>query len=329
VLFAVCLFVLAWSALLVTYQESIYTLLIAAFLVGAALLIPPLMTTVLFLAGLAVYVGASLLRFGVLFTHGTVAAIEIVGVLSVAWLVSFLIYRQHVQTIGAESRLEALAAVQVEEIRNRTADLNARLKEREVLLREIHHRVKNNLQILASLLRLTGSFPSQGGPGKLLQAAEQRILSMALVHQQLYDTDHLEEVDLAEYLENLSNYVVQAYQEEGEVRMERSLSPHTVPIDIAVNLGLIVTEALSNSLLHAFSADQRDRRIALSLVGVNGQITIEIRDNGRGIGSDAMNTSSPHGLGLILIDSLTSQLHGSFNFTSSNGTTFVCTAPVE
>jgi two-component sensor histidine kinase len=134
--------------------------------------------------------------------------LEVLAMLVAAGIVSILLYRQRVRTLEAEERLRGRNRSQEGEIAIRTEDLNRRLKEREVLLREIHHRVKNNLQILASILRLSEEYRNGKDPEMFLRGAEQRIVSMAMVHQQLDDSANLENVDLADYLSDLSAYVI-------------------------------------------------------------------------------------------------------------------------
>lgn len=313
---------LVWTAVLATFQETPYTLFIAAFFISASLLLRPSESIVVYSGAVTAYVGSLTLQEGSPLAHGTVLFIEVLAMTATAALVSILLYRQRVKTLEAEEQLRHQNRRQEEEIAVRTEDLNRRLTEREVLLREIHHRVKNNLQILASILRLSEEYRSGKDPEAFLRGAEQRIVSMAMVHQQLDDTENLENVDLADYLSDLSAYVIGSYQLGGEVDFSRSIESTPVSIDLAMNLGLLTTEALSNALQHAFDQEQSDRQVSLSVRSGDSRLILMVGDNGKGICPENDEDQPREGLGLVLIESLSKQLHGSYTYDCSGGTTF-------
>lgn len=313
---------LIWTAVLATFQETPYTLFIAAFLISASLLLRPSESITVYSIAFAAYVFAVTLHQGSPLAQGTVLFLEVLAMTAAAALVSILLYRQRVKTLEAEQQLRHQNRRQEEEIVARTEDLNRRLTEREVLLREIHHRVKNNLQILASILRLSEEYRNGKDPVVLLRGAEQRIVSLAMVHQQLDDTANLENVDLEHYLTALSGYVIASFQDSREITFTRNLERLSVSVDMAVNLGLLTTEVLSNAFQHAFEQDQSDRKVSLSVQSRDSRLILMVGDNGKGICPENDEDKPREGLGLVLIESLSKQLHGSYTYDCSGGTMF-------
>lgn len=311
-----------WAAVLATFQETPYTLFVAAFFVSATLLLRPWESLLVYALAFTGYVIALTVQRGGPLADGTALFLEVLAMTVTAGLVSNLLYRQRVKTLGAEAMLRRQNQSQAQEIALRTDDLDHRLKEREVLLREVHHRVKNNLQILASVLRLSGEYRNGKDPEALLRSVEQRIVSMAMVHQQLDDAGSLEQIDLAPYIEGLSRYLIASHRVGSDISFEHDLQSICVSIDAAVNLGLIATEALSNAVQHAFEQAHTDRRVRVSVQAQQSQLVLVVSDNGKGIRREQIETSPNRGLGLFLIESLSSQLHGSYTYDCSAGTTF-------
>ena len=227
------------------------------------------------------------------------------------------------------------------------AQIQASLKEKEVLLKEIHHRVKNNLQIISSLLNLQTDYVDDAQTSKALQDSQHRIRSMALIHEKLYRSRDLAHVDLAEYVQNLAAYLFRVYDANAEgVTLTIKGKGVFLDIDAAVPCGLIVNELISNSLKHAFSpgGDRsmgEDRptgqagQIRIELRQDDRQLTVMVRDNGVGLPPDFdfRHTSS---LGLQLVNMLVTQLDGSIELDPSHpglpgragGTTFIITFPI-
>lgn len=200
------------------------------------------------------------------------------------------------------------------------ADLKASLNEKEVLLQELHHRVKNNLQLMLSLLRMQSRKIEDPSTLDALRETENRIMSIALVHEKLYRSQSLSTIEIGHYLKALTNHVVQVYQGaqagiDTLVQVERL----TVSIDTAVPLGMIVTELISNSLKHAFPNRQGGK------IGVNLRVLdddlyeLSVSDNGIGI-DDRERKSSRKSLGLELVRTLTAQLDGTLDTVRSGGT---------
>ena len=210
--------------------------------------------------------------------------------------------------------------------------INASLREKEVLLKEIHHRVKNNLQVISSLLNLQSDYVSDQQALKVLQDSQHRIRSMALIHEKLYQPQDLGRIDFAEYIRDLAAYLFRSYNA-GARAITWSIEADDVflGIDSALPSGLILNELISNSLKHAFSPDMDKPsgwvgqiRVEL-LTNDDHMMTLMVTDNGAGLpaGLDFRNTTS---LGLQLVNTLVDQLDGTIELVgSSEGTTFKIT----
>ena len=226
--------------------------------------------------------------------------------------------------------------------------IRASLREKEVLLKEIHHRVKNNLQVVSSLLYLQSETITDPVVLSMFQDSQHRVRSMALVHERLYQAQDLSRIDFSEYVLDLANHLLSSYSVNADhVRLEMEADPVALDVDTAVPCGLIINELVSNSLKHAFpnppalaadsqdiaagqqgSADQVDAtgpnlgkiRIQLQLDS-RGRLQLLVSDNGVGIpdGFDMHNTES---LGLLLVSSLVRQLRGTLEVSTAAGTEF-------
>jgi two-component sensor histidine kinase len=192
------------------------------------------------------------------------------------------------------------------------------LAQRELLLREIHHRVKNNLNIIASLLKLQSSSISDEQMKKHFMDAQNRVASMSLIHEKLYNHD-LSGVHIKKYLDDLISQLIDTYRSPHRVVQTHIDVPDVhMPLDTAVPLGLIVNELITNSLEHGF--DQlREGRIEILMREEGANYTLTISDNGVGLPAD-LDVSSSSSLGLSLVSTLAKQLKGSFEFFNDNGT---------
>ena len=205
--------------------------------------------------------------------------------------------------------------------------IEASLREKDVLLREIHHRVKNNLQIIASLLELQGDNISD--PHALTQLAEgqQRIQTMALVHENLYRSADLAYVNLAEYVADLAEQLCATRGVQSErIEVTVDVADVRLGVDTAIPCGLLINELVSNSLKHAFPGG-RAGRVRVTMRHDHEHITLEVSDDGVGLppGLDHRATST---LGLQLVNLLTEQLRGQLSLLAGPGTTFRITFPL-
>ncbi len=203
--------------------------------------------------------------------------------------------------------------IQVEEkIRNS-------LKEKEILLKEIHHRVKNNLQVVSSLLNLQSYYIKDETAIKIFRESQYRIKSMALIHQNLYQSQHLAQIDFYDYVDKLVSYLIHSYCSTPEmIKIKLEITHQPLGLDSAIPCGLIINELVSNSLKYAFP-DYEEGEIFIELI-YNNNFELTIRDNGVGFPEeiDSKNTES---LGLQLVHTLTEQLDGDIKFESKVGKT--------
>jgi PAS domain S-box-containing protein len=211
-----------------------------------------------------------------------------------------------------------------QELRESEERLRASLGEKEVLLKEIHHRVKNNMQVISSLVALQADGLQDGATRAVLQDVTHRVRSMALVHEKLYQSADLARVEFAEYARSLLNYLWRAYGTAASgIRLTLDLEPVSLPVNEAVPCGLILNELVSNALKHAFrDRGHTEAAVTVSLRGDGeGQVRLSVRDNGTGLpaGFDWSQASS---LGLRLVHMLAGQLHAAVEVSSTGGTEF-------
>jgi two-component sensor histidine kinase len=207
------------------------------------------------------------------------------------------------------------------------AQLEASLQEKEVLLKEIHHRVKNNLQVISSLLSLQHQAIDDPHVLVLFEESARRIRAMALVHETLYQTGDLGRFNLAQYIPPLSRQLLQAYGVEAQrIAVHLDLAEVTLPLDMAVPCGLILNELLSNCLQHAFPGRQAGD-LTVTLTHTADRVTLMLRDNGCGFPAD-LDFRHTESLGLQLVCALTEQLDGTTTLERSGGTAFTLTFPL-
>jgi PAS domain S-box-containing protein len=196
------------------------------------------------------------------------------------------------------------------------------LKEKEVLLQEIHHRVKNNLQIISSLLYLQASRTEHPGAVSALQESRNRIRSMALIHETLYQSPNLASINMGAYTRNLVSDLQHSYRiEKRAIGLRLNIEDIPLGITEAIPCGLIVNELVSNALKHAFPMERAGEIIIGLHRGSTNQVTLTVSDNGIGFPEQMDFRKSPS-LGLTLINSLVQQLGGTIELDRSGGTTF-------
>ncbi|MCB0780824.1 MAG: PAS domain S-box protein [Flavobacteriales bacterium] len=198
------------------------------------------------------------------------------------------------------------------------------LHEKEVLLKEVHHRVKNNLQIISSILNLqTGYVGNEPAMLQLLRDSQDRIRSMAFIHESLYQTKNFNGLDLADYVEGLARNLLMSHSLHGRVAMVSELQPVDLGLDQAIPCGLILNELISNALKHAFpGSGEGTIHLRLSLEG--NEVRIEVNDDGVGMPT-AFDLEADSNLGLQLVATLVDQLDGSIERTSGPGAGYLIT----
>jgi PAS domain S-box-containing protein len=201
--------------------------------------------------------------------------------------------------------------------------LKASLKEKEILLQEIHHRVKNNMQVISSMLSLQSEYITEKKYRDMFEESQNRISSMALIHEKLYQSRDFAKIDLSQYIKDLVNYLFRYYGiNTGNIALNLNIENVYIGIDSGIPCGLIINELVTNSLKHAFP-DGRKGEMKISLRSIDANmIELAVSDNGTGIPEDLdfRNTKS---LGLHLVTMLAeNQLHGEIHLDRSKGTEF-------
>jgi PAS domain S-box-containing protein len=203
------------------------------------------------------------------------------------------------------------------------------LKEKDVLLGEVHHRVKNNLQIVHSLLDLQSSRVSDRAVVDMLRDSQNRIRSMGLIHQTLYQSKDFAQVDFSRFLDSLVPTLVTSYGVNPDrIALSVEAAQLLLPINAAIPCGLVVNELISNALKHAFPGDRKGEIAVKLFADPAGKAVLSVTDNGVGIPEGVKMTHSGT-LGMQLITLLTGQLGGDVTMRRSNPTEFLVTFPIE
>ncbi len=200
--------------------------------------------------------------------------------------------------------------------------LKASLQEKEVLLKEVHHRVKNNLQVVSSLLHLQSSYVSDEQSLDVLRDSQNRIKSMALIHERLYRSTNLTTVDFGEYVHSLIRHIKSSFKNLPMVRVETDIEHVYFDVDVAIPCGLIVNELLSNALKHGFKDTQEGGQGCVSILlgrRSNGEYVLSVQDNGAGFPEGIEMLDEASSLGLQLVRTLAQQLGGRVSLQSGPG----------
>jgi len=223
-------------------------------------------------------------------------------------------------------KTRALATMNVameREIATQLEQLRASLAEKDTLLKEIHHRVKNNLQIISSLISLQSDKIKDPEQRRLFQDTRDRVKSMALVHEKLYQSKDLGRVEMAEYARQLLNELIQVNGPvvAGKIQFRLELEPVLLPVDVAIPCGLILNELTTNAIKHAFH-DRPSGEIAVQLrAAPEDTVDLVFSDDGLGFKS-SVDWRQADTLGLQLVRMLTEQLQGTIEMVNGRGTTF-------
>ena len=240
-----------------------------------------------------------------------------------AGLAGCLLQRRMVQRQTAQLRRE-LFERQVAEKELLASDRHLRqsLAEKESLLKEIHHRVKNNLQVVSSLLYLQEAHLSDPKSIEMLRQSQNRIRSMALIHEQLYGTADLARIDFGRYVNELATNLMDAYGvDPAHIRLTVRTDTIALPVDVAVPCGLIVNELVSNAFKHAFLPGEGGSVEIVIRAMDPGRMTIVVADDGIGFARPATQSES-ESLGLRLTETLIAQLGGRLTRHADNGSRF-------
>ncbi len=196
--------------------------------------------------------------------------------------------------------------------------ISASLHEKEILLKEIHHRVKNNMQIISSLLSLQAAKVHDSRDLDLFRESQNRVHSMSLIHEQLYESDNLAEINFHDYMQELITYISDIYLDaENEIIFTTDIRDIFLGIDKAIPCALITNELLSNAVKYAFQGNPKRGKISI-LMEYDKEYVLTVRDSGKGLPGD-FNLEKSAGLGYQLIIALIEQLQGTLHFDNNKG----------
>jgi two-component sensor histidine kinase len=202
-----------------------------------------------------------------------------------------------------------------------TATLRASEERKEALLREVHHRVKNNLAVICSLFYLQSTHTRDEETVQIFHDMENRVHSMALVHESLYGSENLARIDFAEYAQALANDILASHgSPEAPVQLKSDLEPVIMSADLAVPCGLILNELISNAFKHGFPSSVGGEITLTLRSGTDGKCSLFVEDSGVGIPAD-LDVNESKSLGLRLVRSLTQQIRGSFDLVKTDSGT--------
>lgn len=206
------------------------------------------------------------------------------------------------------------------QLEEKNAIISVSLKEKEVLLKEIHHRVKNNLQVISSLLSLQSKSINDEAALQALNEGRNRVKSMALIHQNLYRDDNLMGVDVQEYIEKLIGSLFASYNiEPDKIVLKTDIDAIELDVDTVIPLGLILNELISNALKYAFEGRPKGL-LEISLKKIEEGLLLRVRDDGKGIDNDDLNKSNSTSMGHKLVQSFLQKLQATMNIEKNNGT---------
>lgn len=240
---------------------------------------------------------------------------RISDILNVIFAYAQLNFKMKASVKGDESYMDAVATginMLGEELQSSTVSL----KEKEVLIREIHHRVKNNLAIISSLINIQSAKARDKYHKQLFNDCRNRLLSIAYIHQQLYFTNDYSKLDFAAYISDIINMIESTYSHE-KVKISTDLQPVILNIDKAIPCSLILNELVTNCYKHAFKGMKSGKIISIVLKNKKGISELTVKDNGKGI---SVTKKEKESMGMSLINDLVHQLDGEIKWKNKSGT---------
>ncbi|HQU99824.1 MAG TPA: histidine kinase dimerization/phosphoacceptor domain -containing protein, partial [Bacteroidia bacterium] len=195
------------------------------------------------------------------------------------------------------------------------------LQEKEVLLKEVHHRVKNNLQIISSIINLQAANINDPQTLEAMRDSQSRIRCMGYIHELLYQNKDFSSINFKEYISSIANSLLFTYSIGRQIQLKLSVQEIHLNIDVAIACGLIVNELLTNSLKYAFTIEHRNKYIEVTAAELDGKVVLTVADNGKGLeaGFDINNYET---LGMQLVSGLVEQIDGALRVINKNGVLF-------
>lgn len=236
------------------------------------------------------------------------------------WIISSLLFNRQGEIIGAIESIRDIT-----EYKQSEQKIVASLKEKEVLLKEVYHRVKNNMQIIRSILNLQMRFSANPELAVTLKECQNRIHSMALVHEKLYRSISVERINFEDYVKSLINSLMLSYGiDRGLIAVEIQCEPIELSLDMSIPCALIINEILSNALKYAFPDKRKGKiEVIFSALGKK-RYRLIIQDDGIGM-HDVRDQNAPQTLGMMIIDSFVKQIEGEMKVDSGKGTRYEIT----
>ncbi len=229
--------------------------------------------------------------------------------IGIAGLLTIILFGMYFTMKNIRKKRKALSLLNIE--------LDTKNKQNELLLKEIHHRVKNNLEMVKSLIALQSAKLEDGASKEAMLASQNRVQSMGIIHQKLYQGENLGSIEMKDYFMNLGEGVLDTFNAEEKVKIECAMDDLNLDVDTAVPIGLIVNELLTNALKYAFPEGTQGK-INISLSKENDELLLKVSDNGIGKTKGAKPKGT--GFGTQLIQLLTQQLNGTISEDHKNGT---------
>ncbi len=213
------------------------------------------------------------------------------------------------------------------EINEKNSALQRLVREKEWLLKEIHHRVKNNLHVITSLLESQGAY-AENKAQEAIRDSQHRVHSMSLIHQKLYQGGNMASIDFGEYIRELVHYLRESFTTDGQIEFAIEKDPIEIEAAQAAHLGLILNEAITNAIKYAFPDHRKGRIDIIALRQADNHLLLEIRDNGIGLPAD-LDPNKIRSLGIRLMKGLSEDYDARFTISSENGTTISLLCKLE
>ena len=228
----------------------------------------------------------------------------------------------HLTTVMSNNNISYILgiATDITEQKRAENEIISSLNEKNILLQEVHHRVKNNMQIISSLLNLQTQYVEDDEAIDVLKESQNRVKSMAMIHEKLYQSEDLTNINFVNYIQSLVSNLFYSYNIDNRINPVLKIENLSLNIETAVPCGLIISELVSNSLKYAFP-NEINGEIFISLKFVDGKYEMIIRDNGIGMSED-IDFNNLETLGLLLVNSLIEQLDGEMVLNRKQGTEY-------